>query len=654
MPSTQTKYESEPSRRQAANLLQKVWGHSDFRGGQWSIIEAVLRGRDVVGVLPTGTGKSVCYQLPAALGSGLTLVISPLIALIRDQVESLSRRGVGATFIDSSVGSREADQRLTDCRFGKYRLLYVAPERLRSGVFMERCRDLPLKTVAVDEAHCISEWGQSFRPAYLEIADALSDIGRPPVVALTATATPAVRRDIEKWLRLVDPVRVVGGFDRPNIIWSVFKNRNKRKRVEAVLRSVEGSGIIYAATRREADAWAAWLNANGVGAEAYHAGLPRSVRDDRHGRWMSGESRVIAATNAFGMGIDKADVRFVIHVNLSSGLESYYQEAGRAGRDGLKSYAVLLYNDGDETVQEALVRRSFPETNVIRGVFETACSLNGVAIGSIAGGPLDLDIEDVARAASMETGAVRGAIDYLERNGWFSILDQPNVDGHLRLTNIGGLRTLAESGSATAVSRVALGFLRQGYLLDVPERWSPVRTATISGFCGVSPEDVLRALAFFSASGIAEWRPSGDGLQLLLNAARPARLPLDERLLKRGRRAARSRLREMLDYVNSRTCRRERILAYFGETSSSGCGRCDICIRKSAPSRSMSAGSRTSESVIRFVRSGTPRHRWPIGSDMDDESVDRCLDSLIREGHVRVSPALDGTFELTESGEKLG
>ncbi len=650
---TSPKYESNPSRRKAKAALCDTWGHTGFREGQWQIIEAVIQGRDVLGVLPTGTGKSICYQLPAVMNSGLTLVISPIIALMRDQVESLARKAVSATSIDSSTGTRESDQRLTDARFGKYRLLYVSPERLRSEVFLERCRALPIRSVAVDEAHCISEWGHSFRPAYLEIADALESIGRPPVVALTATATPAVRRDIVSALRLKSPIQVTGGFDRPNIVWSVFRNENKRRRVESVVTSVPGSGILYASTRRDAEQWADWLIGAGVSAEPYHAGVPRHVRDARQNRWMSGEIRVITATSAFGMGIDKADVRFVVHVNIPGSVEAYYQEAGRAGRDGRKAYAVLLHNDGDEDVQKALLRSSFPETDTIRAVYDGVCSIAGIPVGAKANGPSVVTDDAITRATSRDASEVRGALGYLERQGIVTMLDDRQVSGYLRISNLTVIRELAVLESHKTVARVATWLIRNERLVDSDNWWTSLSFEMVAEQTGVDVPAVASAFEYLSETGSIDWRKLTEGTVFVLSEPRQEQLRMDKGRLRRTRRAAEKRLHEVISYATTRSCRREYLLAYFGESPSANCGRCDVCLKRDTNEPSAAERDQVAREVVGLIRAGQPRSEWVLSARVDEGALDHCLDWLIREGYVRTSPDLDGTFELTRLGSKL-
>ncbi|MBT8400474.1 MAG: RecQ family zinc-binding domain-containing protein, partial [Rhodothermia bacterium] len=493
----------------------------------------------------------------------------------------------------------------------------------------------------------------SFRPAYLEIADALEVLGRPPIVALTATATPAVQRDIVASLRLETPIQVAGGFDRPNIVWSVFRNQNKRRRVESVLRGVEGSGILYASTRHEAEQWAGWLAGMGVTAEAYHAGVPRQVRDDRQTRWMSGELRVIAATSAFGMGIDKADVRFVVHVNVPGSLEAYYQEAGRAGRDARKSYAVLLYNDGDEAVQEALIRRSYPDVATIRAVYDGICSIARIPVGARGDGPSMVMEDAAARAASCDVADVRGALGYLDRQGVVSLLDDRNVSGYVMIRNLPAIRALAALDSGETVARVAIWVLRNERLLESERSWASLSTDAVSEQTGLEASAVAGAFDYLSETGSLDWRPATEGTVFVLSEPRQQRLGLDKKKVGRGRRAGERRLREMVSYANTRACRREYLLAYFGETPAPQCGRCDVCIDRDAGEPSTAERDRLAREVVSLIKSGHPRQEWVSSAGVEETALAQCLDWLIREGYVRTSPDLDGSFELTQLASKI-
>ena len=412
----------------ATKVLQRYWGHSEFRPGQWELIDAVLSGRDAFGVLPTGAGKSVCYQLPAVMLPGLTIVISPLIALMEDQVLSLNKRGIPAATLSGGDRHRPWEAVLNDARYGRYKILFVSPERLQSEAFKSQYYSLDVSLVAVDEAHCISEWGHEFRPEYYQIAELYAagdgeannsptgrEWSRVPVIAVTATATPVVRTDIKNRLRLRSLVEVTKSFDRPNLSFSVFNGTPKHAKVEEILRSVPGSGIIYASTRRSVEAWGRNLTATGHVTEIYHAGLSAEKRSEAQLNWISGNSRIIVATNAFGMGVDKSNVRSVIHVGLPMSMEAYYQEAGRAGRDGRKAYAAMVVNKKDIADRQSMLSDMYPTLSHIRTVFDALHSVNGVAIGDISEKILEAKLDVLARATGLESRKISIVLNFLVR-----------------------------------------------------------------------------------------------------------------------------------------------------------------------------------------------------------------------------------------------
>jgi len=632
---------------EALDALRRVWGYEAFRPGQDAAVTAALAGRDVLAILPTGGGKSLVYQVPAVVRRGLALVVSPLVALMHDQVEALRRRGVPAAMAHAGLGAREADQLWTDAEFGRYRVLYVTPERLGTDLFLARAARLPVTLLAVDEAHCISEWGHDFRPAYRTLAGVRDLFATPPpVVAVTATATPPVRRDIEEQLALRDPLRVVQGFDRPELVWSVHRTEDKAAQVRRVLGGVGGSALVYAGTRRGTEAWAAALRADGTSAEPYHAGLDGATRRAVQGRWLDGATRVVVATSAFGMGIDKADVRAVVHVALPPTLDAYYQEAGRAGRDGQRAYAALVVSPGDDRLPTRLAETTHPTPEQVQAVYAAAGSLAQVALGAVPDGPSRLDPALVADVAGVPVPTVRAAIERLAAAGAWTL----RPDGAL------WLRLPASPGATVATSGAAAPFVR-ALLRRLPREasggWATVRVPRLAARLGMTPDRVADGLAYLAARGLVETRAADGMLVLEWSAPRTDASPADARALRASRARALSRLGDVVGYVSTIGCRRRYLRAYFGEAAPPRCGACDICLGRAHTATVVPADEPALVAILAAVAEGRPRTAWLPGAT--DSRRDELGDWLAREGYLTLTDPLADTYDLTPRGrERLG
>jgi len=648
-----TRSDPAPSRDDAVAVLRKHWGHDDFRPGQWQAIEALLAGNDALAVLPTGGGKSVCYQVPAVLRGGLTVVVSPLIALMRDQVAGLNVRGVPATFIDSSLPYHEVEQRWTNAEFGRYRLLYVSPERTESETFLARAPRLPTTLLAVDEAHCISEWGHDFRPAYLRLADAAEVLGRPPIIAVTATATPQVRRDIIGRLGFDAPRIVVRGFDRPNVVPSIFRTDDKKTKALEVVRSVPGSGIVYAGTRRGTERWAETLRAAGITAEAYHAGLDTATRTAVQERWQRGETRVIAATSAFGMGIDKPDVRFVLHVELPPTVEAYYQEAGRGGRDGERAYAVLLFAERDAAAARSFAEEGHPEAPAVQEVYAKACSLAQLPFGSEPDGPMAIDVDAVAAATEQSPLAVRAAVAALERAGVWETTSGHRHRGLVRFRQPAErVRDYADGLGNRALADFVRDLLRSVHA-EAFSGWSDLDFRALEQRTGLDRARLLRGLDFLVQHELLVYVPPGDDLRVTLAGPRTERVLLDAKALQASRRRALAGLDEMLRYARSITCRRHFLLSYFGERSPEHCGTCDVCLGRHRPDVITPAEEPLLRRLLDHVAGGDDRSAWLNSENLPPHRIDGLADWLVHEGYLRVADPLDGTLALTEKGQRF-
>jgi len=645
--------DASPDLSAARRAMRRTWGHESFRPGQEEVLSAVLTDEDVLGVLPTGGGKSLCYQLPALLRKGLVLVISPLIALMQDQVEGLQAKGVEATFINSTIPRHEVEHRWTDAEHGRYDLLYLAPERLTTDVFRARAERLDVSLLAVDEAHCVSEWGHHFRPDYLEIPEARAHVGEPPTIAVTATATPAVRRDVLDLLEIPDATEVVRGFDRPNIVWSVFRTENKGQKLQDVVDGVEGSGIVYTATRRGVERWTRRLRTAGVSAAGYHGQMDGSARQARRQAWVEDDTRVVVATNAFGMGIDKPDVRFVVHADVPSSLEAYYQEAGRAGRDGDRAYAVLLFQEPDARTQEALIESSHPTADEVRTVYDAVCNVGQVPVGSAPDGPLVVDRTVVQNVTGFSRSKVRMAVELLDRQGAWRRLPRRRHYGLIRFDDgAGQIRRYADGLDNRALGRFVRTILRLVHA-DAFSEWWPFDVRRATDRLGLTRERLDHGLRYLEERGLLRWRPPGDALQVELAFPRAKQLPIEDQGVQQARERAETRLDYMLRYARSVTCRRRFLLTYFGEASPGPCGTCDVCLGRHEHITVTPDREPLLRAILSRVREEVPREEWFDDADVPRHEVDALLNWLVEHGYLTLEAPLDGRFELTEEGHQV-
>lgn len=560
---------------QARAVLRRHFGYPDFRPPQLPAVEAVLSGRDALLLLPTGGGKSLCYQVPALLRDGLTIVVSPLISLMKDQVETLDRRGVPAAFLNSTLGAHDVADRMARARDGKLKLLYLAPERLDADRTLTALRDIGIALLAVDEAHCISEWGHDFRPSYRKLGTIREHLGGPQTVALTATATPAVRQDIVQQLALRRPKVVVGGFDRTNLTYHVAhapSPRDKDAAAIAWLRRADGPGIVYAPTRTAVERVAAALVRGRVGAVAYHGGLDPALRQRAQDAFMDARAPVIVATNAFGMGIDKPDVRLVVHHAMPGTLEAYYQEAGRAGRDGAHSTCVLLHSVADRRTHEYFIAATHAERRVVERVWR------------------------VLREAADATGRVPFGVDTLVARLPPSLGERP-IGAALRVLQAAALCTVTPPAPGRIWVRLlaAPARIRRELIgARTPERrllqafWrlagQPVETGAafdLSNLPGVpgGPTRVVPLLERLAAQQFVTWVKQGAELRLDSSRLTAPVPPVDWLALDRRRRAEIRRLDAMQGYAQTRHCRRAFVLRYFGDPDARPrCGACDRCL----------------------------------------------------------------------------
>lgn len=565
----------------ARAVLQNRFGYPDFRPGQTQGVESVLSGRDTLVILPTGGGKSLCYQVPALVLEGLTVVISPLISLMKDQVDALTARGLPATFVNSTLTAAEVSARMARVQRGEIKLLYLAPERFDLGRTAERLRDIGVTLLAIDEAHCISEWGHDFRPSYLRVKEVRKRLGNPPTVALTATATPEVREDIARQLELSDPTVVITGFDRTNLSYHVIPTKNDAAKDETLVELLrehlaehrEGVAIVYASTRKTVERIAGVLSKAKLPALAYHAGLDDEHRADVQDAFMSERVRVIVATNAFGMGIDKPNVRLVVHHAMPGTLEAYYQEAGRAGRDRLAATAILLHAFPDRFTHEFFINGALPARETIAGVYDALRRLadrDGLVSAAAA------EVAATARGKVSDREA-ESAMRVLARGGALAVADASRSVVHVRLLatpeRIKAELTEGEHGLELALLRSlwkrARGGLHLGVVADL--------TALPPGIGG--PQGATALLESLQARQVLVWRRFGEGLTLADPARDLGDWPIDWAGLDRRRSGELRKLEMVQKYAYTDHCRRAFVLRYFGDPAARPrCDNCDNCL----------------------------------------------------------------------------
>lgn len=556
--------------------LKEYWGYDSFRPRQEEIVNAALDGKDVLAILPTGGGKSVCFQVPAMMREGIAIVVTPLIALMKDQVQNLDDRGIKALCVNAGMGRREVELTLNNAAYGDFKFLYVSPERLGTRLFRDYVSEMNVSYIVVDEAHCISQWGYDFRPDYLQIGR-LREIVDAPVIALTATATPQVVEDIMDRLGFEEKTLIKSGFERPNLSYIVRKCEDKLGQLLSICNGVAGTGIVYVRNRKKTEELAAFLTANGISASYYHAGLGADSRTDRQEKWKSDKIRIMVCTNAFGMGIDKPDVRFVVHFDVPDSPEAYFQEAGRGGRDGKRSFAVLLWNSTDIRRLSQIAAVSFPSLEYIEDIYHKVHTFFEIPYDTGEGRQLKFDLEDFCRHYGLQRASAYYAVVYIERTGHWTLSEDVDISTRVQVIVDRNELYDVEFPDRRMVALLDVLMRRYTGLFSYPV---PVDEDFVASQIGVTVPGLRQLLYDMALEHVIRYVPCDKATVLFLHhdRLRPKNVNLDPERYEMLKTSALERMQKMVDYVNEEEmCRSSFLLEYFGQKEAEDCGTCDIC-----------------------------------------------------------------------------
>ncbi|MES2591848.1 MAG: ATP-dependent DNA helicase RecQ [Bacteroidota bacterium] len=561
-------------------ILEQYWGYKNFRPLQEDIVNSVLQGNDTLALLPTGGGKSICFQVPAMAKDGICIVISPLIALMKDQVENLTNKGIKAIAITSAMHKREIDIALDNCVHGSIKFLYLSPERLETEIVKVRLQKMKVNLIAIDESHCISQWGYDFRPSYLKIEALRELLPGIPLLALTATATPEVVTDIQEKLRFKKPNVLQKSFERKNLSYVVIQEEDKLARLVKIANSLKGVGVVYVRNRKKTQDIANYLRSNNISADFYHAGLDAKTRDLKQSSWMQNKTRVIVCTNAFGMGIDKPDVRFVVHIDLPDSLEAYFQEAGRAGRDEQKAYAILLYNTADKMELERNVTTSFPAIEEIKQTYQALANYYQIPAGSGAGVTYNFDIVGLCETYKLTALTVFNSLKFLEKEGYISTTDavfQPSrIKFELNREDLYKFQIAAPAFD----DFIKLLLRSHSGLFDNFEK---INEFDLAKKTNTTKDEIVKKLNYLHQHKLLTYAPQTELPQLTFTQERidVKNLSISKENYTFLKQRAIERMEAVIHYADSNhKCRNQILLAYFGETNTHRCNQCDVCLEE--------------------------------------------------------------------------
>lgn len=617
-------------------ILKQYWGYDHFRGIQEDIIRSVGEGKDTLGLMPTGGGKSITFQVPALAQEGLCLVITPLIALMKDQVRNLRERGIKATAVYSGMTREEILIALENCIFGNYKFLYISPERLGTEIFQIKLRSMHVSLITVDESHCISQWGYDFRPAYLKIAEIRQLLPGVPVIALTATATPEVVKDIQERLQFRQENVFRMSFERKNLAYIVRHTEDKEGEMLHILQRVNGSSIVYTRNRKKTKEIAQLLNRNHITATFYHAGLSDETKDLRQKAWLKGEYRVMVATNAFGMGIDKPDVRLVIHTDVPDSPEAYFQEAGRAGRDGMKAYAVLLFCPRDKITLKQRISDTFPEKDYIRKVYEDVNFYYQMAMGDGLGCTFAFNLDEFCHNFKHFPVQTDSALKILTRAGYLEYTDEQDNASRIMFTiTKEELYRIHEQNADTEKLLRILLRTYTGLFTD----YAYINEELLSKRSGLSRPQIYETLLFLTRQHILHYIPGKKTPYIIYTRERQEtdRIYLSKEVYEERKESYRRRIEAMIEYAESENnCRSRMLLHYFGEKNEHNCGQCDVCLQHHHSGLKQSQFDEISRQILALLKTSPfPPQELKAQIQAPEEQVSKVIAYLLSEEIIR-------------------